>query len=119
MVFCVFAFAINAQDQFKDKFTLRTGDECTIPFGFECVEVGSKSSLGSQREGSQECLGRRTSSVIKADNSPHTQKTDGSEIRELLWTPDDAAVIYTRGGYLDGFGENPNPTQQPERSRNS
>src|SRR6476620_8603436 len=41
----------------------RTGNERTIPVGSERVEVWSKGGLGSQREGSQERVGCRTSSV--------------------------------------------------------
>ncbi len=39
---------------------------------------------------------------------------DGEEIGELVWTPDAKAIIYTRGGDLDSFGENPNPRSAPE-----
>jgi dipeptidyl aminopeptidase/acylaminoacyl peptidase len=42
---------------------------------------------------------------------------DGIEIGELVWTPDGAFLIYTRGGDLDGFGENPNPRSNPEEPK--
>jgi dipeptidyl aminopeptidase/acylaminoacyl peptidase len=42
---------------------------------------------------------------------------DGEEIGELVWTPDARSVIYTRGGDLEGFGENPNPRNQAEEPK--
>ncbi len=42
---------------------------------------------------------------------------DGEELGELVWTRDAKAVIYTRGGDLEGFGENPNPSSQPEEPK--
>ena len=42
---------------------------------------------------------------------------DGEEIGELVWTADAKAIVYTRGGDLDGFGENPNPLSAPEEPK--
>jgi dipeptidyl aminopeptidase/acylaminoacyl peptidase len=42
---------------------------------------------------------------------------DGEEIGELVWTPDAQAIIYTRGGDLDNFGESPNPQSAPEEPK--
>jgi len=42
---------------------------------------------------------------------------DGTEIGELTWTPDGQSIVFTRGGDLDGFGENPNPRSQPEEPK--
>ena len=42
---------------------------------------------------------------------------DGAEVGELIWTPDGASIIYTRGGDLDGFGENPNPRSNSEEPK--
>ncbi|MFN2532245.1 MAG: prolyl oligopeptidase family serine peptidase [Pyrinomonadaceae bacterium] len=42
---------------------------------------------------------------------------DGTEIGELTFTRDGSALIYTRGGDLDGFGENPNPRSYPEEPK--
>ncbi len=39
---------------------------------------------------------------------------DGENLGELLWTGDAQGVIYTRGGDLEGFGENPNSRSRPE-----
>ena len=38
---------------------------------------------------------------------------DGEEMGELAWTSDEHAIIYTRGGDQEGFGENPNPQSLP------
>lgn len=38
---------------------------------------------------------------------------DGEELGELVWTADGKAVVYTRGGDLDNFGESPNPRSAP------
>ena len=42
---------------------------------------------------------------------------DGEEIGELVWTADAKAIIYTRGGDLDNFGESPNPGSAPEEPK--
>jgi dipeptidyl aminopeptidase/acylaminoacyl peptidase len=42
---------------------------------------------------------------------------DGEELGELVWTADGKAVVYTRGGDLDNFGENPNPRSAPEEPK--
>jgi dipeptidyl aminopeptidase/acylaminoacyl peptidase len=42
---------------------------------------------------------------------------DGMEIGELVWTPDGQSLVYTRGGDLEGFGENPNPRSRPEEPK--
>ena len=42
---------------------------------------------------------------------------DGEEIGELVWTADGKAIIYTRGGDLDNFGESPNPRSAPEEPK--
>ena len=42
---------------------------------------------------------------------------DGEELGELIWTADGQAIIYTRGGDLDGFGENPNPRSAPDEQK--
>ncbi len=45
------------------------------------------------------------------------QEDDGEELGELVWTADGKAVIYTRGGDLDNFGESPNPLSAPEEPK--
>src|SRR3989454_44339 len=42
---------------------------------------------------------------------------DGIEIGELTWTPDGQSLMFTRGGDLEGFGENPNPRSQAEEPK--
>jgi len=42
---------------------------------------------------------------------------DGEELGELVWTADGKAVVYTRGGDLDNFGESPNPRSAPEEPK--
>jgi dipeptidyl aminopeptidase/acylaminoacyl peptidase len=42
---------------------------------------------------------------------------DGLEIGELVWAPDGQSIIYTRGGDLEGFGENPNPRSRTEEPK--
>jgi dipeptidyl aminopeptidase/acylaminoacyl peptidase len=42
---------------------------------------------------------------------------DGEEIGELVWTTDAKAIIYTRGGDLDNFGESPNPLSSPDEQK--
>ncbi|MCU1268694.1 MAG: peptidase prolyl oligopeptidase active site domain protein [Acidobacteria bacterium] len=42
---------------------------------------------------------------------------DGMEIGELAWTPDGNSLVFTRGGDLEDFGENPNPRSRAEEPK--
>jgi dipeptidyl aminopeptidase/acylaminoacyl peptidase len=42
---------------------------------------------------------------------------DGIEIGELTWTANGQSLVFTRGGDLDGFGENPNPRSRAEEPK--
>ena len=42
---------------------------------------------------------------------------DGDELGELVWTADAKAIIYTRGGDLDNFGESPNPRSATDEQK--
>ena len=42
---------------------------------------------------------------------------DGEDMGELVWTADAKAIIYTRGGDLDNFGESPNPRSSPDEQK--
>jgi dipeptidyl aminopeptidase/acylaminoacyl peptidase len=42
---------------------------------------------------------------------------DGMEIGELSWSPDAQSIVFTRGGDLEGFGENPNPRNRAEEPK--
>jgi len=42
---------------------------------------------------------------------------DGEDLGELVWTSDAKAIIYTRGGDLDNFGESPNPRSAPQEPK--
>ena len=42
---------------------------------------------------------------------------DGEDMGELVWTADAKAIVYTRGGDLDNFGESPNPRSAPEEPK--
>jgi len=42
---------------------------------------------------------------------------DGEDLGELVWTADAKAIVYTRGGDLDNFGESPNPRSAPEEPK--
>ena len=42
---------------------------------------------------------------------------DGEELGELAWTADGKAIVFTRGGDLDNFGDSPNPRSAPEEPK--
>ena len=114
VIFCLFScvsLAING-----DKFTLE--EVMSAPFPSDLV--GSPS--GGKVAWVLSAKGARNIWIAEPPNYKGRQLTtyaddDGIEIGALIWTPDATSLIYTRGGDLDGFGENPNPRSSPEEPK--
>ncbi len=106
---------VNAQDQTK-AFTLEQVMSAPFPSGLVAAPVGGSVAWVQIAKGSRniwvasppEYKGRQVTSY---------SGDDGEEIGELVWTADGQAIIYTRGGDLDNFGESPNPRSVPEEPK--
>lgn len=115
MIFCLLcslSLSINAQD----KFTLEQVMSAPFPSALTPSRSGGKVAWVLSAKGARNVW------VAEAPNYKGRQLTsynedDGIEIAELAWTPDGSSVIYTRGGDLDGFGENTNPRSNPEEPK--
>ena len=112
VVFCLVALSIHAQD----KFTLEQVMSAPFPSDLSASKSGAKVAWVLSAKGARNVWVAEPP-AYKGRQLTSYAEDDGNEIGELLWTPDDAAVIYTRGGDLDGFGENPNPRSNPEEPK--
>jgi len=112
VVFCLVALSIHAQD----KFTLEQVMSAPFPSDLSASKSGAKVAWVLSAKGARNVWVAEPP-AYKGRQLTSYAEDDGNEIGELLWTPDDASVIYTRGGDLDGFGENPNPRSNPEEPK--
>ncbi|MGH9932054.1 MAG: S9 family peptidase, partial [Pyrinomonadaceae bacterium] len=110
---CISVSPALAQTQPPDKrFTLEQVMSAPFPSNLVAAPVGGSVAWVQIAKGSRnvwvasppEYKGRQLTSYTG---------DDGEEIGELAWTPDAKAIIYTRGGDLDSFGESPNPHSAP------
>ena len=106
---------LKAQDEIK-KFTLEQIMSAPFPAGLVAAPVGGSVAWVQIAKGS------RTIWVASPPEYKGRQLTaysgdDGEVIGELVWTADAKAIIYTRGGDLDNFGESPNPHSSPEEPK--
>jgi dipeptidyl aminopeptidase/acylaminoacyl peptidase len=106
---------INAQNEVKP-FTLEQVMSAPFPSNLVAAPVGGSVAWVQIAKGSRniwvasppEYKGRQVTSY---------SGDDGEEIGELVWTADAKAIIYTRGGDLDNFGEGPNPHSAPQEPK--
>jgi len=115
LLLCFTFSLVNAQDEVKP-FTLEQVMSAPFPSGLVAAPVGGSVAWVQIAKGSRniwvasppEYKGRQVTSY---------SGDDGLEIGELVWTADAQAIIYTRGGDLDNFGESPNPHSVPEEPK--
>lgn len=106
---------VKAQDEVK-QFTLEQVMSAPFPSGLVAAPMGGSVAWVQIAKGSRniwvasppEYKGRQVTSY---------SGDDGEEIGELVWTADAQAIIYTRGGDFDNFGESPNPRSAPEEPK--
>lgn len=114
---CFFICFTLAQAQAPEKpFTLEQVMSAPFPSDLVAARSGGKVAWVQNAKGVRnvwvaeppEYKGRKLTSY---------SEDDGEGIGEPVWTGDAGAIIYTRGGDLEGFGENPNPRSQAEEPK--
>jgi len=105
------SFAANG-----DKFSLEQVMSAPFPTDLVASSVGGKVAWIQSAKGVRNIWVAEPPSYKGRQLTAYTED-DGIEIGELTWTPDGSAVIYTRGGDLDGFAENTNPRSSPEEPK--
>jgi dipeptidyl aminopeptidase/acylaminoacyl peptidase len=111
---CCFSVRLNAQD----KFSLEQVMSAPFPSDLVSSTSGAKVAWILSAKGARNVWVAEPPAYKGRQLTLYTED-DGTEIGELVWTPDGSSVIYTRGGDLDGFGENPNPRSNPEEPKQS
>ncbi|HUS11077.1 MAG TPA: prolyl oligopeptidase family serine peptidase [Pyrinomonadaceae bacterium] len=112
--FLVAPTPITAQNQ--SKFTLEQVMSAPFTSGLVAAPVGASVAWVQMAKGSRNIW------VASAPDYKGRQLTsytgdDGDELGELVWTADAKAIIYTRGGDLDNFGESPNPRSATDEQK--
>ena len=106
---------LKAQDEIK-KFTLEQIMSAPFPAGLVAAPVGGSVAWVQIAKGSRN-IWVASPPEYKGRQLTAYSGDDGEEIGELVWTADAKAIIYTRGGDLDNFGESPNPHSSPEEPK--
>ncbi len=113
-----FALAFNSSSvQAQEKqFTLEQVMSAPFPSDLSAAPAGGRLAWVLNARGVRNIF------VAEPPNYKGRQLTsysedDGMEIGELVWTPDGQSIVYTRGGDLEGFGENPNSRSRPEEPK--
>ncbi|HEV7680678.1 MAG TPA: prolyl oligopeptidase family serine peptidase [Pyrinomonadaceae bacterium] len=115
-IFLCFAVSfLHAQQQSK-QFTLEQVMSAPFPSGMVAAPVGGHIAWLQIAKGSRN-LWVASPPEYKGRQLTSYAGDDGEEIGELVWTSDAQAIIYTRGGDLDNFGESPNPRSAPEEPK--
>jgi dipeptidyl aminopeptidase/acylaminoacyl peptidase len=99
-----------------DRFSLEQVMSAPFPSDLVASPVGGKVAWIQSAKGVRNVWIAEPPSY-KARQLTSFTDDDGIEIGEITWTPDGSAVVYTRGGDLDGFGENTNPRSNPEEPK--
>jgi dipeptidyl aminopeptidase/acylaminoacyl peptidase len=113
--FLVAPTPITAQNQSK-QFTLEQVMSAPFPSSLVAAPVGGSVAWVQIAKGSRNIW------VASAPDYKGRQLTsytgdDGDELGELVWTTEAKAIIYTRGGDLDNFGESPNPRSATDEQK--
>jgi dipeptidyl aminopeptidase/acylaminoacyl peptidase len=115
VVLC-FVCCLSIQSIAQDKFTLEQVMSAPFPSDLVGSPAGAKVAWILSAKGARN-VWIAEPPAYKGRQLTSYNNDDGVEIGELVWTPDGTSVIYTRGGDLDGFGENTNPRSNPEEPK--
>jgi hypothetical protein len=107
---------VRAQGPGK-QFTLEEVMSAPFPSGLAAAPVGGSVAWVQTTKGTRNVWVAGPPEYKGRQVTNYTED-DGEELGELVWTADARAIIYTRGGDLDNFGESPNPrsaTEEPKQ----
>ncbi len=104
---------VNAQEK---QFTLEQVMSAPFPSDLSAAPAGGRVAWVLNAKGVRNIwIGEPP--AYKGRQITSYSEDDGLEIGEIVWTPDGQSIIYTRGGDLEGFGENPNPRSRTEEPK--
>jgi dipeptidyl aminopeptidase/acylaminoacyl peptidase len=102
--------------QAQQQFTLEQVMSAPFPSGLVAAPVGGSVAWVQIAKGSRN-IWIASPPTYKGRQVTSYSGDDGEDVGELVWTADAKAIIYTRGGDLDNFGERPNPGSEPEEPK--
>jgi dipeptidyl aminopeptidase/acylaminoacyl peptidase len=117
LLLCISSFCPFVPVQRQDnEFTLEQVMSAPFPSDLVAAPVGGSVAWVQIAKGVRNIWAASPPAYKGRQLTSYTQD-DGEELGELIWTADGQAVIYTRGGDLDGFGESPNPRSAPDEQK--
>jgi dipeptidyl aminopeptidase/acylaminoacyl peptidase len=114
LLLCLFLGLSLAQAQ--KQFTLEQVMSAPFPSNLVAAPVGGSVAWVQNAKGARN-IWVASPPEYKGKQLTSYNEDDGEELGELIWTADAKAIIYTRGGDLDNFGESPNPRSAPEEPK--
>jgi len=108
-----FAIALLAGCAAAQPFTLDRVMSAAFPSGLTAFPGGGKFAWVENARGVRNIWVAEAPRYQARRITPYTAD-DGYELGELAWTPDGAAVVYTRSDGANRAGEYPNPTLDPK-----
>jgi dipeptidyl aminopeptidase/acylaminoacyl peptidase len=113
LIFVIFSIAARAQER---QFTLEQVMSAQFPTDLVAAPAAGKVAWVFNTKGARN-IWIAESPSYKGRSLTSYAEDDGMEIGELAWTPDAQAIVFTRGGDQEFFGENPNPQDKPEEPK--
>lgn len=113
---CLICLPLVSAQQPVKKFTLEQVMSAPFPSNLVAAPVGGSVAWVQIAKGSRN-IWVASPPAYKGRQLTSYEGDDGEEVGELVWTADGKAIIYTRGGDLDNFGEGPNPRSAPEQPK--
>jgi len=107
------SLVVQAQEK---QFTLEQVMSAPFPSGLVAAPKGGKVAWVLNAKGVRNIWMAEPPSY-KGRQLTSYNEDDGMEIGELTWTPDGHSIVFTRGGDLEGFGENPNSRSRAEEPK--
>jgi len=116
LFFCFTVSATPVSSQNPKQFTLEQVMSAPFPSTMVAAPIGGSVAWVQIARGARNIWDASAPDYKGRQLTTYTGD-DGDELAELVWTGDGRAIVYTRGGDLDNFGESPNPRSATDEQK--